>query len=621
MSETPDISPPSAGAAKPVKPDKRELRKKLDEWIPWVKEHIEADTDIPSIVDLARQALNDPDGKYLLFAAIPEGVSPELLEDCWGDKLTDSAGDIGVRAAVLCCARVKLSLLKADLDELDDAKEDAYWFSDRIQREEMERRCARAELTLGLVVRFVRVEDCGNAWRDVRWEILNCYLIEDWDRATRLYNRAEDLQLKSAGEIAALRGQFRFLTVFGGRIEENVRRLLDRSDIRVALNSLFWEPRIFWLDGSRETDETDQLKALILFENGMCDGDPGLVLSDSNKSTLLDSANDLQKALLALPDLPYPYRALLGRCHYCSGHFHDAAEQYRTLLQSQGQSGQPEAGRRLFASLSLSYRQAGETDHAKEILEGWARECPDEKGVYLQLAELEAKGANFSRVAEYLRREMDRNPAADDDWRLSALLALGSTRESSKSADALKRTPLWQPVYTMLEDYWPPFSKLGEITRTEWVSGVVLNHLLDLPEKTRLRMAAEACVRAVEIELRDRIFRRYKTHVAEHASLKAAAEQGLREHRARKFCEFLVRDGNLSLGDMAWILSKIGSIPEPILKDFQAWLSRSQRRSMQNLVHLDRANDFRRPATHEGVMKSDPVEVIQSCKAVIDALN
>jgi hypothetical protein len=259
MSETPDVSPPSAGAARPVKPDKRELRAKLDEWIPWVKEHIKADRDIPTIVDLARQALSDSNGKQLLFAAIPEGVSLELLEDCWGDKLSEAAGDIGVRAAVLCCARAKLSLLQADLDELDDAKEDAYWFSDRNQREEMEGRRARAERTLALMVRFVPVDDCGNAWRDVRWEILNCYLIEDWDRATRLYNRAEDLQLKSAGEIATLRGQFRFLTVFGGRIEQNVRRLLDRSDIRLALNSLFWEPRIFWPDGSHETDETDQL--------------------------------------------------------------------------------------------------------------------------------------------------------------------------------------------------------------------------------------------------------------------------------------------------------------------------------------------------------------------------
>jgi hypothetical protein len=69
----------------------------------------------------------------------------------------------------------------------------------------------------------------------------------------------------------------------------------------------------------------------------MCDGDRELALSDSSKSTLLDSANDLQKALLALPDLPYLYRALLGRCHYCTGYFHNAAEQYRALLQNQVQ--------------------------------------------------------------------------------------------------------------------------------------------------------------------------------------------------------------------------------------------------------------------------------------------
>jgi tetratricopeptide (TPR) repeat protein len=515
---------------------------------------------------------------------------------------------------------VKLSLLQADLDELDDAKEDAYWFSDRIQREEMEGRCARAERVLALVVRFVPVEECGNAWRDVRWEILNSFLIEDWDRATRLYNRAEDLQLKSVGEIAVLRGQFRFLTVFGGRIEENVRKLLNSSDIRLALNSLFWEPEIYWPDGSHELGESDQLKALLLFESGMCDADRELTLDDSSKATLLDSANDLQKALLALPDLPYVYRALVGRCHYCTGHFHDAAEQYSALLRTQGQLGQPKASRRLFASLSLSYRQAGETDHAKEILEGWAREFPDEKGVYLQLAELEALGTNYHRIAEYLRKEIEKNPAMEEDWRLSALLVLGATHDTSKTLDVLRDTPLWQPLYSVLAEYWPPFPRLAENAKDEWACGIAFIHLSALPESIRLRKAAEACARAVEIELRDRIFRPYKKHVNERPSLKLMAEQGLRERTSGKFCEFLARDGTVTLGEMARILGRRGGMAEQIFRDFQVWLSGSQRRLMQSLQQLDPILAFRSPAVHEGLTKTDPMEVIRSCKIVMEAL-
>jgi len=373
-----------------------------------------------------------------------------------------------------------------------------------------------------------------------------------------------------------------------------------------------------WADGS---DELDQINALVLFEAGMCDADRELALNDSSKSVLLDAAHDLQKAFLTLPALPYPYRAVLGRCYYCTGRFHDAAEQYGALLQAQGRSGQPKADRKLFASLSLSYRHAGETERAKETLDRWAREVPNEKGVYLRLAELEAQSANYQGVVEYLRKEMDRNPTADADWKVSALLALGSTEETSKSVDALKGMPFWQPACTILENYWPAFSKLGEGAREQWVGGVVLNHLLDLPEKTRLRMAAEACARAVEIELRDRIFRQYRKHVAERTALKSAVEQGLGDHRASKFREFLVRDGFLSLGEMVWILRKSGGIAEPIFKEFQGWLSRSQRRLMQNLGQLDPVLVFRSPAVHEGLTKADPVEVIRSCKAAIEALN
>ena len=421
--------------------------------------------------------------------------------------------------------------------------------------------------------------------------------------------------------------------MFGDSIEKDVRRFLKNDRIRLSLDSLFWDPAIYpsGASGLRSgapgdfvyAEDSDQLKAPLLFENGMCDEDRELVLNDSNRALLLDAANEFQKALLAVAALPYPYRAVLGGCHYCTGHFHDAAEQYSALLQTKGQLGQPKAHRKLFASLRLSYRQAGETERAKEALDRWALEFPDEKGVCLQLAELEAQSANYRGVVEYLHKEMDRNPTADADWRVSALLALGSAQEASKSVDALKGMPLWQPAYTMLENYWPAFPKLGEGAREQWVGGVVSNHLLDLLEKTRLRLAAEACARAAEIELRDRIFRQYqyRKHVGERPALKSAAEQGLGDRRASKFCDFLVRDGSLSLGEMVWVLRKSGSIAEPIFKEFQGWLLRSQRRLMQNLGQLDPVLVFRITAVHEGLTKADPAEVILSCKAAIEALN
>jgi tetratricopeptide (TPR) repeat protein len=611
MNGSPDKSHSSADVAKAVTPDKGELRARLDKWILWVREHIDTSADITSVLDLVRSALDSSDGKELLLSAAPDEVPLERLESCWGDGLAQAPIDLGVRAAVLCCAWCRLALTEAELDEWSDPEDEAF-------RVDIEESCTRARRTLALLVRFLPVEDCANTWRDSQWEILNSYIIRDWDRATRLYNRAEDLRLASSGEVAVFRGQFRFLVVFGARIEENARRILKRADIRLGLDSLFWEQRIY---GSDASDEFNQLKAQLLFENGMCDSDRELILSDSDKALLLDAANDLQKAFLSIAGLPYPYRGVLAKCHYCIGHFHDAAEEYNTLLQGEGQSGQPKSSARLLASLSRSYRQAGETEHAKEILEQWGREFPDEKGIYLQLAELEAQAANYHRIAEYLRKEIDRNPAVEADWKLSALLALGTTQDTSKTLSALKGMPLWQPVYSMLQEYWPPFPTLEESAREEWACGVLFVHLSDLPERTRLRKAAEACARAVEIELRERIFRKYKVHTSERPSVKSTAEEGLRDRRSAKLCEFLVRDGKLALGEMSTILRRRGGNVEPVFRDFQNWLSNSQLRLLRNLEKLEPLLVFRSPAVHEARTETDPGEVIRSCRLIIEALN
>jgi tetratricopeptide (TPR) repeat protein len=630
MNGSPDSAQSSAELAKVGRPDTEELVRRLDQWILWVREHVETEGDIPSVRDLVANAAKS-NGKDLLFAAVPDRVSSQALESCWGNRLADSPVDLGVRAGVLCCAFWNLHKMQAELDDFEDIYDPIDEAEEVGIRHGIKDACARLEKTLALLVRFLPVEDCAGTWRHLRWEVLNSYLIHDWERAARFYNRAEELGLCKPNEIAVLRGQFRFLVVFGDSIEKDVRRFLKNDKIRLSLDSLFWNPAIFRSGASEPrsgvpgdwmyADDFDQLKAQLLFENGMCDEDRGLALKDSDRALLLDAGNDLQKAFLAPAALPYPYRAVLGRCHYCTGHFHDAAEQYSALLQTQGQLGQPKAHRKLFASLSLSYRQAGETERAKEILEQWAREFPGEKGIYLQLAELEARSANYHRIDECLRKEIERNPAVEEDWKLSALLALATTRDSSRALDALKDTPLWRPVYTTLQEHWKPFRKLGETTREQWVSGLVLNHLPDLPEKTRLRMAAESCARAVEIELRDRVFRRFKEHVVEHASVKTKAENGLGYQPSSRLCQFLVRDGDMTLGEMVKILKICRRDEEPILRDLQNWISRMQGQLTRNLADVERVVAFRNRAIHENRIESNPADIMLSCRTIIEALN
>ncbi len=61
-----------------------------------------------------------------------------------------------------------------------------------------------------LLVRHLVVEDCPPNWRSIRWEILNSYVIRDWERALDLYGRAEKLGVTDPVDIQLMRGQFRF---------------------------------------------------------------------------------------------------------------------------------------------------------------------------------------------------------------------------------------------------------------------------------------------------------------------------------------------------------------------------------------------------------------------------
>ena len=67
---------------------------------------------------------------------------------------------------------------------------------------------------LALLVGALAVEQCPADWPFFRWEILNSYLIRDWERALQLYKRAEELQILETSELQVVRGQFRFLAVY-----------------------------------------------------------------------------------------------------------------------------------------------------------------------------------------------------------------------------------------------------------------------------------------------------------------------------------------------------------------------------------------------------------------------
>src|SRR5207247_1328506 len=106
------------------------------------------------------------------------------------------------------------------------------------------------------------------------------------------------------------------------------------------------------------------------------------------------------------------YRAMLARCYCGIGDYHGAARHYRIILETK-----PSVP--VFRSLATCQRLAGQASKARETLEACLREFPHEKGIHLEMAELEAQEANLHEVINELRKEIDTNPDIDRDWKIS----------------------------------------------------------------------------------------------------------------------------------------------------------------------------------------------------------
>src|SRR5271157_2845215 len=137
---------------------------------------------------------------------------------------------------------------------------------------------------------LVPAEDCHD-WRTTRWEILNAYVISDWDRALELYNRAERLNLLPLAEIQVLRAQFRFLAAFGKATQP-------------SLDSLFWPPDVY---------SPGSVCSECLYLGGLTSAKRKYAFANCDNEMLRHAAVDLETALAQRDDLSPAYRAVLAR--------------------------------------------------------------------------------------------------------------------------------------------------------------------------------------------------------------------------------------------------------------------------------------------------------------------
>jgi tetratricopeptide (TPR) repeat protein len=562
-------------------------------WITWSRENLPEKGDIPPInwrekklpwggcgIDLFDNADDDAFGDRYKLVGVFEGA------------LTQDLQDLPARFTALS---VYYSLSRFDPIFKEDVVADV--------RE-------RHKKTLEYLVRLVKPEECFG-WRTIRWEILNSYSIRDWGRALKFYERAEELGIKDLAEIQAMRGEFRFLVVFG-------------DEFCLALDSLETEPQVHEARG--------KLGGVLRYW-ALSARDLKTQLGLESPDTLKDAANDLDKAVGKRPDLPPVYTAMLATCQFLTGRFQEAAGGYERLL-SEGDPNFPcpELMKELtYQSVVASYKNAEQTEKAIRSCERWVSEFPDTTLAYKQLAELHELRCEYETANDCLRKVAELNPSEEKDFRFRMALAFGGILKDFQDISTCVKNHLASNRETsgmldsILGAYWPSFQNLAEQSRSEWRTGTYLLYYVSCLEPAQRERLNEGAVKhfakVVELELEARVFEPFREEVAKSSLGKRSfVPDGEAPAWLRCLGRYLDRNAELNLEKMTQILKKSQNTKEGIGTRFASWIRQNRPAILQHVKWLEVILEPRGDATHERMLPELAEKVAVWCRAVLDML-
>ena len=593
----------------------------VQSWIHWSEQHLPLTGEIPKI--------NTKEPKPPWIDAFSDTVTvaahqSEKLLACFMDRLIAKPSDIPARFTALAIyyalsgqdwgrtqeIRVHVAgEMGFELMELEMGRSDGVNGYEELV-EECERQANRLmkgfSSDLGLLVHHLKVEEVAHDWGVIHWEILNSYAISDWKRALKLYSIAEESSLLDLADLQLIRGLFRYLLVFGPKFE-------------VELDSLWWEPKILGADDPKST--------LVLLMSGLRLSQFKPEITDSSVDTLRDASNDLEKALDRRPELSRLYGPMLARCYFSTGRLHDSAVIYEHALTEWAID---VIRQWIYESLRIIYQESDLPEKTIQLLERWAAEFPDEKGLYMQIAELQAQAANLEAVPVSLRKEVERNPEADRDWRITTLVALGETRDvSQKLLNELKSdTAKFDLITSLLEDYWPSFAGLSNKARGEWISGIYLRDP-SVPQPLRAVWSGKgghAYATAVELELNSRVFSRFRESVLAVRSAKEFAGIAIdHQGESRVLLPYIRKDRPydkqpLTLGEMAFLIDHCKSSQVPILQELKIWIDGNCSRLLEQTKELRKVTQFRNKPAHGNTADMLSENIPFLCRQIIDSL-
>jgi tetratricopeptide (TPR) repeat protein len=290
---------------------------------------------------------------------------------------------------------------------------------------------------LGYLVRLRDPGTCADLI-SIRWEIVNAFVVKDHTRVFALCDQLTSLV--PDGERHYLRGRVHFLmaVLHTWDIEES----LEHWDLPIGAKPDGLRGLWQWLNGSILTSA-----AIMKFPTRE-------EITDNDQDNLRDATKFLEKAIGSGWDCPATARFMLARSYASTGDHHNAARQYRWLVEHQDvvrRSCEREEGplwdsgdfketirSGIYSCLVNSYDDAGEISKSIAAALEWIEACPDQLGTYERIARLELKRADPVTAAEYMRKEADRNETLGEDPNVSIILALGGIISTARLDETLK---------------------------------------------------------------------------------------------------------------------------------------------------------------------------------------
>ena len=504
----------------------------------------------------------------------------------------------------------------------DDSEMNTYYDVTGVDHEDV-----REDFTknLAYLVRLLPVENCTD-WQTIRWEICNACAIRDWGRARQLHDQLEALDLLEPSERQILRGQFNFFLVFCSKKQWD-------------FDPLFWEPKLCY----SEPDDSLGWKG-ILHEFHLClwglnlgrrleKYEREITLDEVERDRISDAANDFRKGLTKRPDLSPAYRSMLAGCYFAIGDYWNAAKNYEQVL----------AGRNskildtefvkiaMYKRIAASYQLAGESEKAKDALTRCAGEFPSAKGIYKELAKFQAQATDYRSAYESLIKESERDPAFGEDWLVSTSLALGiEGRDSERIAARVERDISSNPhryegIKSLVNAHWNSLDDLTPEAQEKWICGSCLILSRSVEERTHRLLAQQAAIpfgTAVELELKSRVFGKFREFVSESFDLRALVGERSSWGKDKKFCKFLVSQepNKMPLGEMHYYLKDCRNSKRDVLRKFYCWVQKNRRSLLKNLSLLEEICRIHNRAKHESISKEDAVNMPCLCRDFLSEL-